>query len=163
MSWRFRRPRLKISKNVSSSANRENKSNSITLLTQKISLLFSCLYDVCSLYLMKNSHYYVTKIALKVQKTLQKGKHHHCLPDFWIMKTSFLILTALICVVNASYVPILKKSNQKLMSTKMDDELELEQRTWLVIGMYLTDILIPKSFISDQSYADAVLQKYNGL
>ena len=41
----------------------------------------------------------------------------------------------------------------------MDDELELE----LVIGMYLTDILIPKSFISDQSYADAVLQKYNGL
>ena len=112
---------------------------------------------------MKNSHYYVTKIALKVQKTLQKGKHHHCLPDFWIMKTSFLILTALICVVNASYVPILKKSNQKLMSTKMDDELELEQRTWLVIGMYLTDILIPKSFISDQSYADAVLQKYNGI
>ena len=45
----------------------------------------------------------------------------------------------------------------------MDDELELEQRTWLVIGMYLTDILISKSFISDQSYADAVLQKYNGL
>ena len=79
------------------------------------------------------------------------------------MKTSFLILTALICVVNASYVPILKKSNQKLMSTKMDDELELEQRTWLVIGMYLTDILISKSFISDQSYAEAVLQEYGGL
>ena len=78
------------------------------------------------------------------------------------MRTSFLILTALICVVNSSYIPILK-SNQKWMSTNVetDDELELEQRTWLVIGTFLTDILISKSFISDQSYADGVLQEYD--
>ena len=42
------------------------------------------------------------------------------------MKT-FLIITALICVVNAFYYP-----NQ----SKMDEELNLEQRTLLVITKY---------------------------
>ena len=56
----------------------------------------------------------------------RKDKHHHCFVDFRTMKT-FLIITALICVVNAFYYP-----NQ----SKMDEELNLEQRTLLVITKY---------------------------